>query len=87
MQAPTGFTKLIFNTWRGPRIIRSQRHHGEFPGFALRGVPAGDGVADIAIKVHALAEYDRHVCLHPLASSSSYIDDTAIGLHHADPQR
>eukprot|EP00959_Pyramimonas_sp_CCMP1952_P431713 9041059-Pyramimonas_sp.AAC.1 len=58
MQAPTGFTKPIFNTWRGPRTVRSQRHHGEFPGFAVRGVPAGDGVADIAIKVHALAEYD-----------------------------
>ena len=76
MQAPTGYTKLLFNTWRGPRIVRSQRHHGSCPSFAGRGVPAGDGIADVTIKVHALAEYDMYVCLHPLDAHVQMLLDT-----------
>ena len=78
--AKTAQIKLVYNQWRGPRIIRLRTHHGGRPRHAVDGLPAGDGYADIVIKAHAVEEYDRYVTLFPLVRFSSYIDDTSLGL-------
>eukprot|EP00959_Pyramimonas_sp_CCMP1952_P152876 3198414-Pyramimonas_sp.AAC.1 len=56
--ASTAQLKLVYNQWKGPRIIRLRTHHGGRPCHAVDGLPAGDGYADVVIKAHAVEEYD-----------------------------
>ncbi|CAK0888616.1 unnamed protein product, partial [Prorocentrum cordatum] len=76
--------KLTYNTWRAPRLTRLLQHRGNQLGHAEYGIPAGCGVADIAIKVHAVEQYDYYVALHPLVDFASYIDDSSMGVERAD---
>eukprot|EP00959_Pyramimonas_sp_CCMP1952_P390953 8192961-Pyramimonas_sp.AAC.1 len=62
---PTCWLKVVMNTWCGPRIIRSGRHHAVEALYATHGLPAGDGNAGIAIKIHAAFELDSFVARCP----------------------
>eukprot|EP00959_Pyramimonas_sp_CCMP1952_P114826 2400627-Pyramimonas_sp.AAC.1 len=75
--------KVMYNQWRGPRVIRLRQHHGSQPRHARDGLPAGGGYADAVIKAHALGQNDIYVTLYPLVRFSSYIDDTSLGLNGA----
>eukprot|EP00959_Pyramimonas_sp_CCMP1952_P386898 8108487-Pyramimonas_sp.AAC.1 len=81
---PTRWLKLVINTWCGPRIIRSGRHHAVEALHATNGLPAGDGNADIGIKIHAAFELDSFASRCPTVDFLSYIDDGAIGSSSRD---
>eukprot|EP00959_Pyramimonas_sp_CCMP1952_P110498 2311626-Pyramimonas_sp.AAC.1 len=74
----------MMNTWCGPRIIRSGRHHAVEALHASHGLPAGGGYADIAIKIHAAFELDSFVAWCPIVDVLNYIDDSAIGSSSRD---
>eukprot|EP00959_Pyramimonas_sp_CCMP1952_P282082 5896063-Pyramimonas_sp.AAC.1 len=76
------------NTWCGPRIIGSGRHHAVEALYATHGFPAGDGNADVAIKIYAAFELDSFVARCPAVDFLNYIDDSAMGsssrYHHRE---
>ncbi|CAK0826069.1 unnamed protein product [Prorocentrum cordatum] len=80
---PLAMVKIVYNQWRGPRVIRLHQHHGAQPRHAQFGLPAGDGYADVVIKAHAIEQYDIYVTLHPLVRFASYIYDTSLGINGA----
>eukprot|EP00959_Pyramimonas_sp_CCMP1952_P171051 3574133-Pyramimonas_sp.AAC.1 len=53
-------------------------HHSVTPLFAMCGLPAGDGYNDLAINVHAYAEFDEYISRCPAVDFLNYIDDTAL---------
>ena len=78
---PGPMVKVVYNQWKGPRIIRMRLHHGGAPRHARDGLPAGDAYADVVVKAHALEQHDIFISLHPLVRFASYIDDTSLGVN------
>eukprot|EP00959_Pyramimonas_sp_CCMP1952_P030615 641647-Pyramimonas_sp.AAC.2 len=62
------------------------QHHGNRPAHAEYGMPAGCGVADIAIKVHSVEQCDYYVALHPLVDFASFIGDSIMGVASASEE-
>ena len=52
--------------------------------FADGGLPAGDVFNDIAIKIHAVQEFDQLLVRQPNIDFLSYIDDSAFGISSSD---
>eukprot|EP00959_Pyramimonas_sp_CCMP1952_P291553 6098168-Pyramimonas_sp.AAC.1 len=75
---PVCWLKLVYNTWRPPRVIRLGKHHYVTPLVAVCGLHARDGYNDLAIKVRAYEEFDEYMSRCPAIDFLNYIDDTAL---------
>ena len=74
---PSPLSKLAIGTYRGPRVVRSGLTVTS-PVFALCGLPAGCGLADLWVRVYCIDAFDGIVHRAPDACFDFYIDDLTV---------
>eukprot|EP00959_Pyramimonas_sp_CCMP1952_P247413 5172137-Pyramimonas_sp.AAC.1 len=69
---------MVFNVWRGPRILRLGAGHRLVVQYATSGRPAGSCFNDIVARGYAMKPVDGFVRRNPSVDLSSYIDDDTV---------